>query len=418
MTNSPPSTYAGSTQHATSSPWSQATTDFPISDADILSQYATSSTAYNPGQPQAFSPVPGSLFGTYSLADLAASGYQTLPSRQQLPYSLPTNQSYLYPTEPHIYPLQSPSERHSSLFMTQGTSAIVPSSNRSRAQQNPQRRDRTPPRNSAGQIYCDHLECVGKNVVFRRLCEYNKHMDKHERPWKCNEPGCEASPGFTYSGGLLRHQREVHKMHLNKSKALFCPYPNCNRSSGTGFTRRENLEEHKRRRHVGQSESSAGILGATGAPSPATTTASSESPLSATAASTLDRHSMPPPPSHQSSAQRKRQRHDPQAAQSGLSPDNDDDDDVEDDEDITSDITSGGSVSGSVGGASSTQRRVTIESLRRQIAQRDQIIQEQREELRAIRQGSPVSRAGGTGGGNGSGNGQGRGYRVLPATTA
>jgi len=75
-------------------------------------------------------------------------------------------------------------------------------------------------------------------------------MDKHERPYKCTEPGCEKLQGFTYSGGLLRHQREVHKKNSTAKATLFCPVPNCNRHSGTGFTRKENLNEHIRRRHV------------------------------------------------------------------------------------------------------------------------------------------------------------------------
>lgn len=112
------------------------------------------------------------------------------------------------------------------------------------------RRNRSPPRNENGQMYCDHINCRGKNQTFKRVCEWNKHMDRHERPYKCREAGCELNPGFTYSGGLLRHQREVHKMHLSTKQPLFCPFPNCNRSSGTGFTRKENLEEHKRRRHL------------------------------------------------------------------------------------------------------------------------------------------------------------------------
>jgi hypothetical protein len=112
------------------------------------------------------------------------------------------------------------------------------------------RRSKSPPRNGNGQIVCDHVNCQGKNQTFKRLCEWNKHMDRHERPYKCREVGCELNPGFTYSGGLLRHQREVHKMHLSTKQPLFCPFPNCNRSSGTGFTRKENLEEHKRRRHL------------------------------------------------------------------------------------------------------------------------------------------------------------------------
>ncbi|KAK5233268.1 hypothetical protein LTR47_005765 [Exophiala xenobiotica] len=114
------------------------------------------------------------------------------------------------------------------------------------------RRARALPRNKDGDIICDHPNCRdnGNNTTFKRVCEWNKHMDRHERPYKCHEAGCELNPGFTYSGGLLRHQREVHKMHLSTKEPLFCPFPNCNRSSGSGFTRRENLEEHKRRRHM------------------------------------------------------------------------------------------------------------------------------------------------------------------------
>jgi hypothetical protein len=75
-------------------------------------------------------------------------------------------------------------------------------------------------------------------------------MDKHDRPYKCMEPGCDKIQGFTYSGGLLRHQREVHKKNATTKKALMCPYADCNRSTGNGFTRQENLKEHLRRRHM------------------------------------------------------------------------------------------------------------------------------------------------------------------------
>ena len=74
-------------------------------------------------------------------------------------------------------------------------------------------------------------------------------MDKHDRPYKCNVKGCEKLQGFTYSGGLLRHEREVHKMHGGTKKSLFCPFVDCKRSSGSGFTRKENLAEHIRRVH-------------------------------------------------------------------------------------------------------------------------------------------------------------------------
>jgi len=79
-------------------------------------------------------------------------------------------------------------------------------------------------------------------------------MDKHDRPYKCPHDGCEKLPGFTYSGGLLRHQREVHNLHGGPRKQLNCPHPNCKRFSGKGFSRQENLNEHLRRVHTDAGE--------------------------------------------------------------------------------------------------------------------------------------------------------------------
>jgi hypothetical protein len=81
-------------------------------------------------------------------------------------------------------------------------------------------------------------------------------MDKHDRPYKCAVKGCEKLQGFTYSGGLLRHEREVHKMHGGTKKSLFCRFVDCKRHSGSGFTRKENLAEHIRRVHRRTSVSS------------------------------------------------------------------------------------------------------------------------------------------------------------------
>ena len=74
-------------------------------------------------------------------------------------------------------------------------------------------------------------------------------MDKHTRPYACEEPGCENIRGFTYSGGLHRHQREVHHQHGGPRARCMCPHLDCKRSTGLGFSRRENLLEHLRRVH-------------------------------------------------------------------------------------------------------------------------------------------------------------------------
>ncbi|KAH7081014.1 hypothetical protein FB567DRAFT_117956 [Paraphoma chrysanthemicola] len=89
---------------------------------------------------------------------------------------------------------------------------------------------------------CKHEECSG--LKFTRRCEWKKHMDKHDRPYKCDFIGCERLQGFTYSGGLLRHQREVHGLHGGTRKPLVCPFHDCKRSLGFGFMQRENLAEH------------------------------------------------------------------------------------------------------------------------------------------------------------------------------
>ena len=52
-------------------------------------------------------------------------------------------------------------------------------------------------------MFCDHVNWQGKNQTFKRVCEWNKHMDRHERPHKCLEAKYELNPRFTYSGGVV-----------------------------------------------------------------------------------------------------------------------------------------------------------------------------------------------------------------------
>ena len=156
-----------------------------------------------------------------------------------------------------------------------------------------------PTKNTEGKIYCAHPACADRPPVFTRKCEWrwvldissspvstqnfhiphfllqfspaktdipnsppsSKHMDKHTRPYICEEPGCEKIQGFTYSGGLLRHQREVHRQHGGPKASCMCPFSDCKRSTGVGFSRKENLSEHLRRVHRGGGD---GLLEGTG----------------------------------------------------------------------------------------------------------------------------------------------------------
>ncbi|KAJ1326608.1 zinc finger protein 143/76 [Microdochium nivale] len=111
--------------------------------------------------------------------------------------------------------------------------------------------DREVMKSRDGKYRCTTAGCSDEIREFSRKCEWSKHMDKHDRPYICLAEGCEKLPGFTYSGGLLRHEREVHGKHGGPKNPLNCPHVNCKRHDGKGFSRLENLNEHLRRVHTG-----------------------------------------------------------------------------------------------------------------------------------------------------------------------
>ncbi|KAI0387191.1 hypothetical protein F5Y04DRAFT_78695 [Hypomontagnella monticulosa] len=110
--------------------------------------------------------------------------------------------------------------------------------------------DHTVTKTRDGKYFCSYAGCTDEVKTFNRKCEWSKHMDKHTRPYRCTAPGCEKLAGFTYSGGLLRHEREVHNKHGGPKNPLHCPHGNCKRHEGKGFSRTENLNEHLRRVHT------------------------------------------------------------------------------------------------------------------------------------------------------------------------
>lgn len=145
------------------------------------------------------------------------------------------------PVPPTLDPLPAPMEKEVS------PTASSPPSSRIKPIPKPER-DVT--KRADGKYHCPLDECKEDIRAFSRKCEWNKHMDKHERPYRCPSIGCENLPGFTYSGGLLRHEREVHNKHGGPKNTVNCPHPNCKRHTGKGFSRQENLNEHLRRVHT------------------------------------------------------------------------------------------------------------------------------------------------------------------------
>ena len=90
---------------------------------------------------------------------------------------------------------------------------------------------------------------IPDQVTFADYVINSKHMDRHDRPYRCGRTECGHLKGFTYSGGLLRHERDVHGLHGGPKDQLRCTVSTCKRHAGKGFIRKENLDEHLRRVH-------------------------------------------------------------------------------------------------------------------------------------------------------------------------
>jgi hypothetical protein len=74
-------------------------------------------------------------------------------------------------------------------------------------------------------------------------------MKKRVRQYQCLETQCPQLQVFTRSKDLPRHGYEAHGKHDGPKETLKCTVVGCNRQSGKGFKRKENLEEHLRRVH-------------------------------------------------------------------------------------------------------------------------------------------------------------------------
>lgn len=89
--------------------------------------------------------------------------------------------------------------------------------------------------------------CPKCDSAFYRTCDYNKHLKKHTRPFKCAHDGCTME--FQYNKDLTRHNLN---MHQTGPKVLYCcPLKTCkaSNSGGHGFVRKDNLRRHIKNQH-------------------------------------------------------------------------------------------------------------------------------------------------------------------------
>ncbi|KAA8905580.1 hypothetical protein FN846DRAFT_745130 [Sphaerosporella brunnea] len=81
---------------------------------------------------------------------------------------------------------------------------------------------------------CDYPSC---NKSYPRLCDLRKHKKRHEKPFSCSEPSCDAV--FSTEKDRDRHERSKHR----REEHLVCPV------CGHRTARKDNLKDHVRRRH-------------------------------------------------------------------------------------------------------------------------------------------------------------------------
>ncbi|OAG34669.1 hypothetical protein AYO21_11181 [Fonsecaea monophora] len=99
-------------------------------------------------------------------------------------------------------------------------------------------RNATP--NAADGMYdCEYCE-----ERFPRAHAWKKHMDKHERPYKCTFEGCTNRDGFSSPCALMRHHEHLH---LRKVQ-WFCIFEDCERHE-RGFHRSDHAWRHEERVH-------------------------------------------------------------------------------------------------------------------------------------------------------------------------
>ncbi|EON62072.1 hypothetical protein W97_01291 [Coniosporium apollinis CBS 100218] len=77
--------------------------------------------------------------------------------------------------------------------------------------------------------------------------EYKKHVLKHEKPYKCDFPGCTRIDGFTTVNDLERHKKSVHRTG-GRTKSYKCAADKCKGKTKI-WPRLDNFKQHIERMH-------------------------------------------------------------------------------------------------------------------------------------------------------------------------
>ncbi|KAL8652327.1 MAG: hypothetical protein Q9210_002749 [Variospora velana] len=97
------------------------------------------------------------------------------------------------------------------------------------------------------ELACQYPSCC---AVSKNQSEYRKHALRHEKPFKCEVPGCSKSDGFSTNNDLDRHKKSVHKIMPQHStdRSFRCAARNCPKREKI-WPRLDNFRQHCLRIH-------------------------------------------------------------------------------------------------------------------------------------------------------------------------
>ncbi|QDS67837.1 hypothetical protein FKW77_007399 [Venturia effusa] len=145
------------------------------------------------------------------------------------------------------YPSQSPQYSLYPDFDNFTLSSSMPNPSASPPQAEDQESTRSTQRNRGGRKKCE--KC---GEVLKCPSDYRKHMLKHEKPNKCNVPGCSREEGFSTINDLQRHQKSKHGIGIDTITTSFkCASPSC-KNQAKIWPRRDNFKQHILRMHKGE----------------------------------------------------------------------------------------------------------------------------------------------------------------------
>lgn len=97
-------------------------------------------------------------------------------------------------------------------------------------------------------VHSSSLVCPTCHQKVKTKSELKKHKQKHEKPHRCDVPGCSRTEGFSTPNDVDRHKRSCHPEQRANGKCYRCIVPGC-RKKEKKWPRADNFRQHLKRVH-------------------------------------------------------------------------------------------------------------------------------------------------------------------------